>query len=134
MQLKKSTRKLGEMVAKELLDELAKSCGFDKGVRWMGDCALMFIKGPDPLDHVQANDWIYVRSKQQQETESYELGKSTVVRAFSWNDAACKVCKLLEADGIWLRKRKIDKSSPAAAKFMIECVLSGLAEWSSDGS
>lgn len=122
------------MVAKELLDELAKSCGFDKGVRWMYDRALMFIKGPDPLDSMQATHWIYVRSKQQQETESYELSKSAIVHAFSWNDAACKVYKLLDADGIWLRNLKIDKSCPTAAKFMIRCVLSGLAEWSSDGN
>lgn len=122
------------MVAKELLDELAKSCGFDKGVRWMGDCAVMFIKGPDPLDHVQVNDWLYVRSKQWQETESYELGKNAIVRACSWNDAACKVYKLLDADGIWLRNLKIDKSCPAAAKFMLRCVLSGLVDWSSDGN
>lgn len=122
------------VAAKELLDELAKSCGFDKGAQWMYDNALIFIKGPDPLDYVQANDWLYVRSKQQQQAENYKLGKNAVVRASSWNDAACKVYKLLEANGIWLRKRKIDKSSPAAAKFMMDCVLSGLADWSSNGS
>lgn len=114
------------MDARELLQNLAKSCGFDKGAVWMYDNALMFIKGPDPLSHRDAVEWmyVYVRIKQKPKLE-HDVDADTIVRAKSWEDLAARVYCALSEDSLYVHRSKIDKNSAGVAEFMINCVLNG---------
>ena len=116
------------MDAKEMLQKLAKTCGFDKGAAWMYDKALMFIKGPgpDPFSYRDVVDWMYVCTKPMPKPEC-DVDVGIIVRANSWEDLAARVYRALAEDSLYVHRSKIDKNSIGVAEFMINCVLNGLA-------
>lgn len=114
--------------AKSSLDKFARAAGFAGGAHWMYNNALMFIKRPDPPSHmhdVSGVDWMYVCTEPMPKTE-HGAGAGMVVRAKSWEDLAARVCRALLEDRLYVHRSKIDKSSDAAAEFMVRCGLLGL--------